>query len=297
MVLGNVTEAATAKPGHVFAICPRCYQNCYLICLNCAKTDGLTLIERGAQCSCGSLIESVKCSCGASIHRVGFSTTTENDNLREAAKKHDTAKMRSEIEKASTPGFNWIGATLGLAIPAYLLFGMAGVAGLVIVMMVLWTIIGLLRGAGVIGKLAMSLVPQTESSDGVQGEGHESNPSVSPDAGDEQQENGPTGLLAVTRPFRWSSGGVRFMVVVDGNEVGKLPNGKTMTVSLAVGKRSVIAAPGSIWGGSPTQPLSVAIAEGQTTMLRMEFGLWGPRLKLVNDHASTVDPAAAQAQA
>ncbi len=294
MIAPLETQAAVARPGHVFVVCPRCNQSCYLICLNCAKADGLALTERGAQCSCGSLIESVECSCEASIYRVGFSTTTENENLRETAVTHDVAKMRSELKKARTPGFNWIGATLGLAIPAYLLFGMAGVVGLVILMMVFWTIVGLARGAGVIGKLAMSLVPQTESSDGVQGERLEANPSSGPIAGGEQQESGPTGLLVVARPFRWSSGTIKFRVVVDGKDVGILANGKAVTASLSVGEHSVLAAPTSSWGGSPAPPLSVTIAEGQTTTLRLETGLWGPRLKLVNDHASTVDLVASQ---
>ena len=112
----------------------------------------------------------------------------------------------------------------------------------------------------------------------------------------QQPEETAAGQLRIIRPCRWARSAVTFRVLVDGTEVGRLPNGKTLTVMLPPGERSVVAVPTSLfWGIPSTPPVCVTISAGETASLGLEFTFGGTKLRLQGDGATTASLGTSQA--
>ena len=104
----------------------------------------------------------------------------------------------------------------------------------------------------------------------------------------------PTGRMVIKRACRAACSAIKFKVLVDGNEVGMLPNGESLSVLLPVGIRSVSAVPTFSLGVPATAPVSVTVNADEAILLRLELGFGGFTTRLKVDDANSAAPATSQ---
>jgi hypothetical protein len=81
---------------------------------------------------------------------------------------------------------------------------------------------------------------------------------------------GATGKLVIIRSSAMTGAMYAVQVVVDGQLMGEVKNGGTLTLELPAGHRTV-----QITGGGMSREASIAIADGETTRYQMYFSNWG----------------------
>jgi RNA polymerase subunit RPABC4/transcription elongation factor Spt4 len=79
-----------------------------------------------------------------------------------------------------------------------------------------------------------------------------------------------TGKLVIIRSSVMTGAMYAVQVVVDGQLMGKVKNGGTLTVELPAGQRTV-----KVSGGGMSRDATISIADGKTTRYQMYFSNWG----------------------
>jgi ribosomal protein L40E len=79
-----------------------------------------------------------------------------------------------------------------------------------------------------------------------------------------------TGKLVIMRSSAMTAAMYAVQVVVDGQLMGEVKNGGTITLDLPAGQRKV-----EVRGGGMSRAASIRIVDGQTTRYQMYFSAWG----------------------
>lgn len=79
-----------------------------------------------------------------------------------------------------------------------------------------------------------------------------------------------TGKLVIIRSSAMTAAMYAVRVVVDGQLMGEVKNGGTLTLDLPAGQRNV-----QVSGGGMSREATIAIADGKTTRYQIYFSNWG----------------------
>jgi hypothetical protein len=84
--------------------------------------------------------------------------------------------------------------------------------------------------------------------------------------------------IVIERQSAWSGSAVVWIVLIDGQKVGKLRNGSSLTVHSAPGRHTLVVGPTNVLQGARSEPFSFDVEAGERTELAAQATMWRPRV-------------------